>query len=304
MIWYGVLQYSVLGDSLRRGPRDADAKRETMKFSKKDALARIQKKIDEASELQRRSRKNPDFTKWKRDTEVLLQYVFGSDGRHVGEFTTIEYGLRVFTSRTTDADFETAFKRGMERARATLESMHTEISEYWDDAPEDTAPALRAAATVPAGKPRVFIGSSAEGLAVAEALQLALDHIVEATIWTQAVFTLSVATLENLLRLAPTVDFAILVLTPDDVTTKREATGSSPRDNVVFELGLFMGCIGAERTFIVRPRNSTLQMPSDLAGVTYAPYESEREDRNLDAAIGAPATQIKNRIGALGRRPV
>jgi predicted nucleotide-binding protein len=273
-----------------------------MKFSKNEALARIQSKIQKVNELKLKGRRSPDFTKWKRDTEVLIQHVFGNDGRHVGDFASITYALRISSSRTSEAEFETAFQKGLDSARATLESMHTEISEYWDDDPEVAEPRPPTPATVPSGKPRVFIGSSSEGVAVAEALQVALDHAAEVTVWTQGVFALSVSTLQSLLTSAPTYDFAILVLTPDDTTTKREVTAHSPRDNVVFELGLFMGCIGSERTFMVRPRKSALQMPSDLAGVTYALYESEREDRNLTAALGAPATQIKNLIAALGRR--
>src|SRR5690606_23848090 len=37
------------------------------------------------------------------------------------------------------------------------------------------------------GKPKVFIGSSREGLEIGEAIQLGLDHVAECTIWTQGV---------------------------------------------------------------------------------------------------------------------
>lgn len=146
-------------------------------------------------------------------------------------------------------------------------------------------------------KPRVFIGSSAEGLPVAKALQVGLDHSAEVTIWSQGVFGLSRGTLEDLVRASQTFDYAVLALTPDDLLHKRTTVGNSPRDNVIFELGLFMGALGRERTFIVYSRDAKPELPSDLAGVTAATY-GQRLDGNLQAAVGAACTQIENAISA------
>src|SRR5262249_39111506 len=90
-------------------------------------------------------------------------------------------------------------------------------------------------------RPRAFIGSSREGLPIAEAIQQNLDYSCEATIWYQGVFGLGGGTLESLVDRLESFDFAILVLTPDDVTVSREQTQQSPRDNVLLELGMFLG---------------------------------------------------------------
>ncbi len=71
-------------------------------------------------------------------------------------------------------------------------------------------------------------------------------------------------------------DFAVLVLTPDDVTESRGASQLSPRDNVLFECGLFMGRLGRERAFIVCDKSTKLKLPSDLAGVSLIPYDGSR----------------------------
>jgi steroid delta-isomerase-like uncharacterized protein len=147
-------------------------------------------------------------------------------------------------------------------------------------------------------RPRVFIGSSVEGLAVAEAIEFDLQFFADVTLWDQGVFHLSQGTLAALQQAADTADFAILVLTADDVTTRRGQTYVTARDNVIFELGFFMGHLGPERTFIVYSRDDSPTLPSDLAGITVATF-AERADGNMDAAVGPAAIQLRNAMQAV-----
>lgn len=146
-------------------------------------------------------------------------------------------------------------------------------------------------------KPRVFVGSSVEGLSIAEHLQLGLDYHAECTLWSQGVFGLSGGTLESLMKAVKEFDFAVLVLTPDDLVQKRSASKNSPRDNVLFELGLFMGALGRERTYIVYCRDVSIDLPTDLAGVTAATF-AKRTDSNLQAALGPVCTRVKTAMEA------
>jgi len=99
----------------------------------------------------------------------------------------------------------------------------------------------------------------------------------------------------SLLEMAQRSDFAALVLTPDDAVVTRDAEVSVARDNVIFELGLFLGTLGPRRVFIVRPRDLDLRLPSDLADVTCLDYRHNRRDQNLQAAIGPAANRIWDR---------
>lgn len=150
-------------------------------------------------------------------------------------------------------------------------------------------------------RPTLFIGSSTEGLPVAKALQLLLDRTLEVTVWSQGVFGLSQGTLESLVAAVNEYDFALLALTPDDLVTSRDTSAPAPRDNVLFELGLFMGAIGRQRTYLLYDRTAQLRLPSDLAGVFAATYEPHVTG-NLPAALGAAATQIEEHVLKLGRR--
>ncbi|WP_143090107.1 TIR domain-containing protein [Sphingomonas rubra] len=151
-------------------------------------------------------------------------------------------------------------------------------------------------------KPRMFIGSSVEGLSVAYSIQESLEHDVEATVWNQGVFELSRYTLEALIDALADSDFALFVLQPDDVVQLRDAEKQAVRDNVIFELGLFIGRIGKERCFLVMPRGvDNFHLPTDLLGITPGQYEPEREDGNLLAALGPACQRVRRSVKALGR---
>jgi predicted nucleotide-binding protein len=141
-------------------------------------------------------------------------------------------------------------------------------------------------------RPMMFLGSSTEGLPIAEAIQINLEHNCDCEIWSQGVFGLGEGTLESLVRVVGTYDFAALVLTPDDLVSKRDNKGRQPRDNVLFELGLFMGRLGRDKAFIVHPRNTDLELPTDLAGITAATFV-QRDGGNLRAALGPVCTLLK-----------
>jgi len=144
-------------------------------------------------------------------------------------------------------------------------------------------------------KPRVFVGSSAEGLKVARAIQSALNYDCYMELWTQSdVFTLGIATLEALEAALDRYDYAIFVFTPDDQVTKRNDDAKVARDNVIFEAGLFIGRKGRRNAFIVQPRDLAIQLPSDLLGITTAKYEAKAP--NLDASVGDACNQIRKAI--------
>ena len=114
-------------------------------------------------------------------------------------------------------------------------------------------------------KPRIFVGSSTESIDIAYAIQENLDYDAEVTVWSQGIFKLSSNTIDDLLKALDNCDYGIFIFSSDDVITIREKTGTITRDNVIFELGLFVGKLGKDRVFYVTPRdNKDLHIPSDL----------------------------------------
>lgn len=150
---------------------------------------------------------------------------------------------------------------------------------------------------------KVFLGSSNEGKDVAVRLADALDNsgLTESTVWTENVFRPGRHVLGSLVDQARNVDFAIMVLSPDDHVESRDATAQAPRDNVVFELGLFMGALGPERTYMVLPAGVDLKLPTDVGGITYLPYPA-RGDKNVSAALRGVVIKILDEVKLAGPR--
>jgi hypothetical protein len=125
-------------------------------------------------------------------------------------------------------------------------------------------------------KPRIFLGSSGKQQKLLTALARGLEGVADVELWTTT-FNPGSTTLGRLIELTAEVDFAAFIFAQDDwtaVNTKPvegEGPGqASPRDNVVFEAGLFGGVLGMRRTFILHANGAKL--PTDLLGLTCIRY--------------------------------
>jgi hypothetical protein len=133
-------------------------------------------------------------------------------------------------------------------------------------------------------KPRIFLGSSGKQAELLDALTRGLEDVAHVEPWTTS-FQPGTTTLGRLLELTREVDYAAFAFAQDDWTTPNAATAdaagsegsglASPRDNVVFEAGLFGGVLGMRRTFILHARGAKL--PTDLLGLTCVRYDAATE---------------------------
>jgi hypothetical protein len=145
--------------------------------------------------------------------------------------------------------------------------------------------------------PRAFVGSSTEGLIVARQLKLILQDDLEITVWDEGtVFGLSETTIEALEDAVLQYDYGIFVITSDDKLESRGEVRQVARDNVLFELGLFMGRLTRKRIIVVQQKG--VSMPTDLSGFVTARYTSDSADELQKAANG-----IKAALGHVRSKP-
>lgn len=150
-------------------------------------------------------------------------------------------------------------------------------------------------------KPRIFLGSSGKQAKLLQALTRGLEDCAHVHPWTTS-FNPGTTTLDRLVELAHEVDFAVFVFARDDWTTTNPAASpssdngqDSPRDNVVFEAGLFGGVLGMRPTFILHAHGSKL--PSDLVGLTCVRYG----DATTAAEMRAVNQKLRKAIETEGR---
>lgn len=124
-------------------------------------------------------------------------------------------------------------------------------------------------------KPRIFIGSSTEGLYAAEYIKQYFSPDYDCVIWNEDVFKFNKSFLETLLNSASLFDFGFLVFTKDDLSLVRDKAFETARDNVLFEYGLFLGRLGLDRAFVIAENG--VKIPSDFLGYTLTPMETEKD---------------------------
>ena len=155
-------------------------------------------------------------------------------------------------------------------------------------------------------KPRIFLGSSAQQAKLLQSLTRGLEEVAQVEAWTGS-FNPGTTTLERLLELVHEVDFAAFVFAQDDWTTHSSAGSdpdgagqASPRDNVVFEAGLFGGVLGMRRTFILHA--SGAKLPSDLLGLTCIRYGEDltaAEIRAINQKLRRAIESESNRVAGI-----
>ena len=153
----------------------------------------------------------------------------------------------------------------------------------------------------PNEKCKLFVISSKEALPIAREIQSILQHDVLVQVWTDGVFFASSYALEALEQAVADSDFAIAIAQPDDTSVSRGKESKIARDNVIFELGLFMGRLGRRRSILFQLSEQELKLPTDLQGLTAVSY-STGNPKDLASLLGPACTEVRKLVHELGVR--
>lgn len=208
---------------------------------------------------------------------------------HVGEMAAIEMTQQ--RSASVIASEQSVVAQISEAEFSALGSQFPEI--YLAVARELSRRLHQRNAHVAAARERtkVFIISSVESLEVARIVQnsFAYDNFLP-VLWTDGVFRVASYPMQSLIDEVTDSDFAIAIAHGDDTSSIRGKEWPVPRDNVIFELGLFMGHLGKDRAILMEPRDDGVKLPSDMTGITTITYRYQVGRDSV--AMMAPACNV------------
>lgn len=145
--------------------------------------------------------------------------------------------------------------------------------------------------------------SSAEAIRIGRTGHIQFEH--ESRIcfknWPDGIFNPSSYPLDDLEAQLDKVDFAIAIAQNDDITLSRNEKAYSPRDNVIFELGLFMGRLGRRRTILMKPNGIQIKLPSDLTGITTIDYPADIKDGEEQSSMNVAWEKVRQHVLKVGR---
>lgn len=233
------------------------------------------------------------FRLYRNPTHLLFSYV-------MWETATESYGLLTLGAGLDKSEQMSILIRTPSLLKARLDTIYSNVLSGSTLDFEITAKGLSTGSeNLLIRKPRIFIGSSAERINLAFAIQSTLQHEGHVTVWSQGIFRPSRTALDSLTTALDDYDFAVFVFAPDDLIQIRDTMQSSVRDNVLIELALFIAHLGKTRTFIVAPQGARdLRIPTDLLGVTSLTYDETHP--SVESAVGPVCFEIQKAMRDLG----
>lgn len=244
--------------------------------TKVKAVERLQRCIDRIGGLKGRGTSDPAFQKWKRDAEITIENTFGDEKgqKYAERFREVNYFPPIVSFGGGRTDFSAPFEAGLEMARAMLESMVSEIEEFWPDQESVmSAGPANSGLGPPVSPNHVFIAHGHSRL------KGEVARLIESLGMTPVVLQEQPSrgrTIIEKFEEHSEVRFAVALLTPDDEGRSKGSDELNPRSrqNVVFELGYFLGKLGRSRVCALV--DGEVETPSDYDGVVYIPVDENQ----------------------------
>jgi CRP/FNR family transcriptional regulator, cyclic AMP receptor protein len=235
------------------------------------------------------------------DVQVNNRHIaYREAGTHIGEMAMIDPSTRRSASIIVTEAAVTA-----SLSCTTFHDLAEKFPQLWRYLALELGNRLRqrnAFVRIPNPISELFLGSSRESMRVVDAIVNSIDRSrVKPTPWyTEDIFRPSNTAIEDLEIQLARADFAAFVFGPDDVIISRDEYYDGPRDNVIIEFGLFSGAIGRKRTYILKPQDMSIKIPSDLLGIKPIQYKYDKTTNLID--ISNAVTELMSRIIDLGVR--
>lgn len=247
-----------------------------LRMPKKDVIQKVRNKIEAIDDLMHKTSESIEFDMWYRATDDLLIHAFGSRSKQVQDFRQIRYYSGVITEFS---DTNYSYRKGLQSANACLSAIVKELEEFYPDEGSD-AQTIANVGTVHCGANKEEIGSNKvfvvhghdEGMKASVARFLEKLGLQPIILHEQPN---GGKTIIEKFEGNTDVAFAVILISPDDEGCekgKREKLQNRARQNVILELGYFIGRLS--RAHVCALQSGKIEIPTDILGVVYIPYDS------------------------------
>jgi len=223
---------------------------------------------------------------WQRRAEMITTRLFGTNSKYLSDLAAISFYPMVYP--TSNDSKRAAWERGKTRSANLVNTMMEELKLFGTDVqgPEEKGSFSTTTKTpgsdrstkegVDAGSQQIFIVHGHDD-AMKEGVARIVERLGLHPIILHEQPNKGRTVIEKFTDYSE-VNFAIVLLSPDDVGKARnepsETLRSRARQNVVFELGYFLGKLGPDRVIALYREDSDFEMPSDYSGVMFVLYDS------------------------------
>ncbi len=242
------------------------------------AIELIRRQMDQIDGLLQLTYNDPEVNKWDNITEQILINAFGKPHDNLSDFNHARHGGSVIHMGMEDYELQEAFKENLENSRKILEGFIEQLQMF---APQKTTETVSVEPITKTSSKKIFIVHGHDDQARGE-LALAISRLGLEPIILHEQANEGMTVIEKLEKYSE-VGYAFIILTPDDIGAKTEQKDNlqpRARQNVVFEFGIFVGKLGRNRVCCLY--KGDMELPSDLHGLLYIPFETSVNEKQID----------------------
>jgi len=232
-------------------------------------LELIQDLIKQAKEIEYRNDKKDAVIK---RAEMLIRKIFDNESHYLKSLKDISYSPSMFFANSPNSLFENHFNSGKKELLNLLTVIEEDIK---IDSEINSQKKTNKNSTSTSKNVFIVHGHNEEMKhSVARVLdKLKLNPIILHEQPSKG------KTIIDKLGVNSDVIYAIVLLSADDIaynkTSEPETAKFRARQNVIFELGYFIGKLGQEKVIALHEIGSELEIPSDYTGVLFVPFDKQ-----------------------------
>ncbi|MGA8733257.1 MAG: nucleotide-binding protein [Terriglobales bacterium] len=253
------------------------------------ALKRLQKLLDQIPDVRSRGHASPELSTWQGNIKIVLSELYGENSLIFKEFKGIWFSPGMFYQGQPESDFVTACNSGLDHARGFLQSR---ISDLRESVGVEIEASTGDSFNLSSSARRIFVVHGHDhGNKETVARFLGGLDLEPVILHEQADQGNTI--IEKFEAHASDVQCAVVILTADDIASSKanpEQKEFRARQNVILELGFFVGKLGRDRTFALVEKGVTL--PSDIHGVVYIPLDAGGWRLHLVRELKAAGLQV------------